>query len=41
MQMDNGWTDAQILAQFDESSKEEVKKRIIAFRRNNKLYRGE
>ena len=31
--IDRGATDEEILSTFDESSKEEVKKRIIAFRK--------
>ena len=31
--IDRGTTDEEILSMFDESSKEEVKKRIVAFRK--------
>ena len=33
LNIDRGATDEEILSTFDESSKEEVKKRIIAFRK--------
>ena len=40
MCIDEGQTDEQILSDFAEESKEEVKKRLVAFRRGNELYGG-
>ena len=38
MFIDEGRAGEQILAGFAEESKEEVRKRLIAFRRSNRLY---